>query len=108
MPRSPKQDAGLKGPIRVFYQGRCGPHLMLAISGLQEALILRLSIKCRLSELGVLVFCLAPILLRTLSRWRCALNDNYASIALRNFIERKSDFIGEFLAHDQQPSRTLM
>ena len=92
----------------MFYQSRCGPHLMLAISGLQEALILRLSIKCRSSDLGALIFCLAPILLRTLLGWRCALNDDYASITLRNFIERKSDLIGEFLAHDQQPSRTLM
>jgi hypothetical protein len=36
-----------------------------------------------------------------------ALNDDYTSIAIRNFIERQSDLVGESLAHDQQSPGTL-
>ena len=36
-----------------------------------------------------------------------ALNDDYTSIAIRNFIERQSDLVGESLAHDQQAPGTL-
>src|SRR5438445_7154396 len=36
-----------------------------------------------------------------------ALDDDQATVAVRNLFERQSDLIGESLAHDQQPARAL-
>src|SRR5260370_35876532 len=37
----------------------------------------------------------------------CALNHDHASLALGCFMQRKMDFVGEFLSHDQQTARAL-
>src|ERR1700730_18801335 len=36
-----------------------------------------------------------------------ALDDDQTAVAFRNFVQRQSDLVSEFLAHDQQTSGTL-
>jgi hypothetical protein len=36
-----------------------------------------------------------------------ALDDDHAAVAIRSFIQRQSDLVGESLSHDQQPPGTL-